>query len=61
MFMLMYLEAILQHMQTFKFTRFFVIMVSKVIDEAKAFLLVLALFIITYTHMLSLIKRQNDI
>ena len=48
-------------MQTFEFTRFFVIMVSQVIKEASAFLLVLALFVITYTHMLTLIKRDNDI
>ena len=61
MFMLMYLQVILQHMQTFKFTRFFVIMVSQVIKQASAFLLVLALFVITYTHMLTLIKRDNDI
>ena len=61
MFLLMYLQVILQHMQTFTFTRFFVIMVSQVIEASAAFLLVLFLFVITYFHMVTLINRTNDI
>ena len=60
MFMIIYLDLILQHMITFEFTRFFVIMVRETISEAAPFFTILGLFIISYTHLLMCIQKDDN-
>ena len=60
MFLLMYLNLILQHNITFNGTRFFVVMVNETISEAAPFFMILAMFIVSYTHILMLIQGKDN-
>ena len=60
MFLLLYNNLILQHMQTFDATRFFVITVGQTLHEAVPFFLTLGMFIISYTHILLISVRNDD-
>ena len=60
MFLLLYNNLILQHMQTFDATRFFVITVGETLNEAVPFFLTLGMFVISYTHILLISVRNDD-